>query len=215
MKCEKQRNVMQLLERLVGEEIGAVGSRSLGSLSPPTRETQGMQMVGNDLILIGCQCAGKPLDVVGRQVRCRRIFEQDFRGKILRHQRDMEFEREIVGKPIKATQGVVDESRKHEMSYDDAAERQSVVVGEQRRPFLPKHLFQSRLGPLRIIGRVGKAGSEIGIGILEVGQIDIDIRFERFQDVHIVVGIGVVYHCGMETMRMDSLDQPRNEVGIM
>ena len=114
------------LERVGEGEIGAEEAVRVEVLDPTVVEAELVEMLHDTVVFVGCQRATKG--------RIERVVEEwrgeNLRvGKVLRHERDVEVEREIVGEPVKATERVGDLSREDKVTDDDATKSDTLVVG--------------------------------------------------------------------------------------
>ena len=62
---------------------------------------------------------------------------------------------------------------------------------DDRRADLPLHLFECGCGDGRIVGRVAVPPCDLGVGILEIGHIDVDQPVQKSQLLHALVAAAV------------------------
>ena len=61
-------------------------------------------------------------------------------------------------------------------------------------PRLADHLLDGRLGRLRVIRRPGVVLCPLGVGIFEVGQINLNLPLQRPEGLHPVIAPAVPHH---------------------
>ena len=135
--------------------------------------------------------------------------------EVLGHEGDMNPVGEVVGEPAEAVEAVLHLPREDEVADYHSSESEAVVVGWEAAAFLAEHLEEGLLGTPGIVGGVGIAGGEVGVHVLEIRQIDVDIRREGAERVGAVVAVGVVDGGGEEAAGVEGVEDGRDEVGVV
>ena len=92
-------------------------------------------------------------------------------------------------------------SRKYEVTDDDTAVGDAVVVGFETDADLSDHFVYGGRGHFGVIGCVAVGFGECGIHIFEIRQVDVDESFERTQRFDAFVSAAVIDYSGRSIRR--------------